>query len=154
MDNFASLDTPGGPGGVRIVEWNQNQLILSVWSSFLLVPVKICTKGFGLIPSLLILQGPSACLLRQEWSSACCSGFGASQASLLIGLKKQGPPSGVSHRYQHCTLLVIFEILFQTKVRLLHKLYFWIKASFLVSQKKWHYFWCKLVLFFWWWWWL
>ena len=28
--NFASLDTIGGPEGVRIVEWNQNQLLLSV----------------------------------------------------------------------------------------------------------------------------
>ena len=31
MDNFASLDTPGGPGGVKVVEWNQNQLIRSLW---------------------------------------------------------------------------------------------------------------------------
>ena len=30
MDNFASLDTHGGPVGIRIVEWNPNQLILSV----------------------------------------------------------------------------------------------------------------------------
>ena len=30
MDNFASLDTPAGPEGVRIVEWNQNQLLTSV----------------------------------------------------------------------------------------------------------------------------
>jgi hypothetical protein len=30
VDDFDSLDTPGGPGGVRIVEWNQNQLIRSL----------------------------------------------------------------------------------------------------------------------------
>ena len=30
MDNFASLDTLGGPGAVKVVEWNQNQLIRSL----------------------------------------------------------------------------------------------------------------------------
>ena len=30
VDNFASLDTPGSPGGVKVVEWNQNQLIRSL----------------------------------------------------------------------------------------------------------------------------
>ena len=30
MDNFASLDTPGSSGGVKVVEWNQNQLIRSL----------------------------------------------------------------------------------------------------------------------------
>ena len=33
MNDFASLDTPGGPGGVKVVEWNQNQLIRSLCSS-------------------------------------------------------------------------------------------------------------------------
>ena len=32
-NNFASLDTPWGPGGVKVVEWNQNQLIRSLCSS-------------------------------------------------------------------------------------------------------------------------
>ena len=31
MDDFTSLDTHVGPGGVKVVEWNQNQLIRSLW---------------------------------------------------------------------------------------------------------------------------
>ena len=31
MDNFASLDTPQSSGGVKVVEWNQNQLFRSLW---------------------------------------------------------------------------------------------------------------------------
>ena len=30
MENFASLDTHGSSGGVKVVEWNQNQLIRSL----------------------------------------------------------------------------------------------------------------------------
>ena len=35
MDDFATLDTPGGPGGVKVVEWTQNQLIrsLCIWAA-------------------------------------------------------------------------------------------------------------------------
>ena len=43
MDDFDSLDTPGGPVGVRIVEWNQNQLILSVWPGLLVIQIQIQT---------------------------------------------------------------------------------------------------------------
>jgi hypothetical protein len=28
--DFASLDIPGDPGGIKVVEWNQNQLIRSL----------------------------------------------------------------------------------------------------------------------------
>ena len=31
MDNIASLDTPGDSESVKVVEWNQNQLIRSLW---------------------------------------------------------------------------------------------------------------------------
>ena len=32
VDNLASLDTPGASERVKVVEWNQNQLIRSLWS--------------------------------------------------------------------------------------------------------------------------
>ena len=35
VDNFASLDTPGSSGGVKVVEWNQNQLMRSLWGESL-----------------------------------------------------------------------------------------------------------------------
>ena len=38
MNDFASLDTPGGPVGVKVVEWNQNQLIWSLCSAIGGVP--------------------------------------------------------------------------------------------------------------------
>ena len=31
MDNFASLSTPGGPGGVKVVECAQSQLVRSLF---------------------------------------------------------------------------------------------------------------------------
>ena len=30
VDNFVSLDTLRGPGGIKVVEWNQNQLLWSL----------------------------------------------------------------------------------------------------------------------------
>ena len=47
MNDYASLDSPGGPGGVKVVEWNQNQLIrsLCVWAQALPVLIVYTVPG-------------------------------------------------------------------------------------------------------------
>ena len=58
MDDFASIDTPGGSGGVKVVEWNQNQLIRSLCNEDL--PKRVSISGaltyFGIIAGYTLEQ--------------------------------------------------------------------------------------------------
>ena len=104
MNDFASLDTLGDPGGVKVVKWNQNQLIRSLCSSH---PQP---RYFEVVPKIfeLCYFSSKTCILCS--TTSMCSRTGMCSRTVMSsitgicskGLLKQITDSMVKHSVCQC----------------------------------------------------